>query len=202
MLKLTSKVTNIPKIGPKYEFLLSKLGIFTIKDLIYHVPFRYDDFSKVKKINELKSNEMVSVDARLISINNIFTRNKKRLTKAIIQDETGKAEAIWFNMHYLTKSLEIGEIYRFTGKTEASGSKVSLLAPTQQKINSEDSEGRIIGIYPETEGINSKFLRDKIKFALDNIEIEEFLPDEILKKYNFKKTETIYKAKSGIRNYR
>jgi len=186
MLKLTSKVTNIPKIGPKYEFLLSKLGIFTIKDLIYHVPFRYDDFSKVKKINELKSNEMVSVDARLISINNIFTRNKKRLTKAIIQDETGKAEAIWFNMHYLTKSLEIGEIYRFTGKTEASGSKVNLLAPTQQKINSEDSEGRIIGIYPETEGINSKFLRDKIKFALDNIEIEEFLPDDILKKYHFK----------------
>jgi len=186
MLKLTSKVTNIPKIGPKYEFLLSKLGIMSIKDLIYHVPFRYDDFSKVKKINELKPNKLVSVDARLISINNIFTRNRKRLTKAIIQDDTGKNEAIWFNMHYLTKSLEIGEIYRFTGKTEASGSKVTLLAPTQQKINSEDNEGEILGIYPETEGVNSKFLRDKIKFALDNVEIEEFLPDKILQKYNFK----------------
>jgi ATP-dependent DNA helicase RecG len=186
MLKLSSKVTNIPKIGPKYEFLLSKLGIITIKDLIYHIPFRYDDFSKVKKINELKSNELVSVDARLISINNIFTRNKKRLTKAIIQDETGKSEAIWFNMHYLSKSLEIGEIYRFTGKAEASGSKVTLLAPTQQKINTEDTGGEILGVYPETEGVNSKFLRDKVKFALENVEIEEFLPEKILNKYNFK----------------
>lgn len=186
MLELGSKVTRIPKIGPKYEFLLSKLGIFSIRDLLYHVPFRYEDFSKVKTIKELKPNELASVDARLISINNIFTRNRKRLTKAIIQDDTGKAEAIWFNMHYLTKSLEIGERYRFTGKAEASGSKINLVAPSQQKITTEEKEGEILGVYPETEGVNSKFLRDKIKFSLENIEIEEFLPEYILEKYKFK----------------
>lgn len=186
MLKLSNKVSIIPKVGPKYEFLLSKLGIFSIRDLLYHVPFRYEDFSKIKTIKELKPNELATVDARIMSINNIFTRSRKRLTKAILQDETGKTEAIWFNMHYLAKSLEIGEIYRFTGKTEASGNKVTLLAPSQQKITTDDKEGQIIGIYPETEGVNSKFLRDKIKFALENTEIEEFLPQKILETYNFK----------------
>jgi len=186
MLEISSKITKLPKVGPKYEFLLSKLGIFTVKDLLYHVPFRYDDFSKIKKISELKANELATVDARLISINNIFTRNRKRLTKAILQDETGKAEAMWFNMHYLTKSLEIGERYRFTGKTEASGSKIMLLAPSQQKINLQELPGEILGVYPETEGVNSKFLRDKVKFVLENTQIEEFLPTQILDKYNFK----------------
>jgi ATP-dependent DNA helicase RecG len=186
MLTLESKVTKIPKIGPKYEFLLAKLGIITVKDLLYHTPFRYEDFSKVKKINELNTNELVSIDARLLSINNIFTRNRKKLTKATLLDETGKAEAIWFNMHYLAKSLEIGEIYRFTGKTELSGSKVTLLSPSQQKISAEQNPDEILGVYPETEGVNSKFLRDKIKYALENIEIDEFLPAEIIEKFNFK----------------
>jgi ATP-dependent DNA helicase RecG len=186
MLTLESKVTKIPKIGPKYEFLLAKLGIITVKDLLYHTPFRYEDFSKVKKINELNTNELVSIDARLLSINNIFTRNRKKLTKATLLDETGKAEAIWFNMHYLAKSLEIGEIYRFTGKTELSGSKVTLLSPSQQKISAEQNPGEILGVYPETEGVNSKFLRDKVKYALENIEIDEFLPAEIIEKFNFK----------------
>lgn len=186
MLKISNKVTAIPKVGPKYEFLLSKLGIITIKDLLYHIPFRYDDYSKVKKIKDLNPNELASVDATLISINNIFTRNRKRLTKATIQDESGKTEAMWFNMHYLAKSLEVGEKYRFTGKTDASGSKVILLSPSQQKISTQDSPGEILGVYPETEGVNSKFLRDKVKFALENIEIEEFLPTKILEKYNFK----------------
>jgi RecG-like helicase len=56
MLDLLSKVSKIPKIGPKYEFLLSKLGINTVKDLLFHIPSRYEDYSNLKK-REFKLNQ-------------------------------------------------------------------------------------------------------------------------------------------------
>ena len=105
MPDLNSKVSIIPKVGPKFEFLLSKLGISTIKDLIYHLPSRYEDYSNLKKIKDILPNENITVNGILLSINNVFTRNKKRLTRGILKDETGKIDLIWFNSHFLAKSL-------------------------------------------------------------------------------------------------
>ena len=186
MPDLNSKVSIIPKVGPKFEFLLSKLGINTIKDLIYHLPSRYEDYSNLKKIKDILPNENITVNGILLSINNVFTRNKKRLTRGILKDETGKIDLIWFNSHFLAKSLVVGEKYKLTGLAKPNGSKLTLTAPTIQKIENEAlDKGEIISVYPETEGVNSKFLRDKIRFALDSFQIDEFLPQEILKKYEY-----------------
>jgi ATP-dependent DNA helicase RecG len=101
-------------------------------------------------------------------------------------DETGKLELIWFNMHYLAKSLEVGEKYQLTGVVKPNGSKLSLTSPAIKKLTQEERiDGEIIGVYPETEGVNSKFLRDKIGFALNNVVIEDFLPQEIKSKYEY-----------------
>jgi len=186
MLDLNSKVSKIPKVGPKYEFLLSKLGINTVKDLLYHIPSRYEDYSNLKKIKDLQPNESVTINGILISVDNVFTRNKKRLTKGVLKDDTGKLDLVWFNMHYLVKSLEIGEKYQLTGVVKPNGSKLSLTAPAIKKIEDETkNDGEILGVYPETEGVNSKFLRDKIKYAFENSELEEHLPKEIIEKYSF-----------------
>lgn len=183
MLKLEDSILKLPKIGPKNKFLLEKLGIFTIEDLIYHIPQRYEKFEK-KVIKDLFFGEKTSVRGILISLNNIFTRNRKKLTKAIISDGSGKIECIWFNMHYLSKNLEIGEEYDFYGQVGSSGSKLNLVSPVIRKIEDANNE-EIINIYPLTEGITSNFLREKIQFSFENLEIEEFLPEEILHKYNF-----------------
>jgi len=185
MLKLEDSVLKLPKIGPRNKFLLEKLGIFTIEDLIYHIPQRYEKYEK-KMIKDLFFGEKTSVRGVLISLNNIFTRNRKKLTKATISDGNGKIECIWFNMHYLSKSLEIGEEYEFYGLVGSSGSKLNLVSPTVRKITETNGKNEeIINIYPLTEGITSNFLREKIEFSFENIEIEEFLPEEILHKYNF-----------------
>jgi len=183
MLKLEDSILKLPKIGPKNKFLLEKLGIFTIEDLIYHIPQRYEKFEK-KVIKDLFFGEKTSIRGVLISLINIFTRNRKKLTKAIISDGSGKIECIWFNMHYLSKNLEIGEEYEFYGQVGRSGSKLNLVSPVIRKIEDANNE-EIINIYPLTEGITSNFLREKIQFSFENLEIEEFLPEEILHKYNF-----------------
>ena len=185
MLKLQDSVTKIPKIGPKNKIILEKLGIFTVGDLVYHIPTRYEKFSK-KSISDLIFNEKVSVIATLISVNNIFTRNRKRITKALIKDDSGKTEAVWFNMHYLTKSMEIGEKYEFTGLVGSSGSKLNLISPSIKKIDKIlELPNDINPIYSLTEGVTSNFLREKINYCLENLEIEDFFPREIIEKYNF-----------------
>lgn len=186
MLFLEDKVSLIPKVGPKYTFLLSKLNIFNIKDLLYHVPTRYEDFSNVKKIREILGNESVTTSGILISLKNVFTRNKKKLTTGILKDETGKIDLLWFNSHYLANSLEIGKKYQMNGVVKSSGNKLTLYTPTFKIIeDGQNADGEIVAVYPETEGVTSKFLKEKIKFALENTEVEDFLPDEIIQKYEF-----------------
>lgn len=186
MLFLDDKVSLIPKVGPKYSFLLTKLGINSIKDLLYHVPFRYDDFSNVRKIREVVGNESVTITGILISVKNVVTRNRKKLTTGILKDESGKIDLLWFNSHFIIKNLEIGKKYQLTGTVKSSGNKLTMYSPNYKLIEEgEEASGEILSVYPETEGINSKFLRDKIEFALNNTEIEDYLPKEILEKYQF-----------------
>jgi len=189
MLKLSDPVAAIQKIGPKYRNLLSKLGIFTIEDLLYHFPFRYDDFSEVKKIKDVQAGNLTTVQGVLGPVKNIYTRYRKRLTEAVVEDETGSLKIVWFNSHYLKKTLKPGQKYNFSGKINKYGSKLSMIAPSYELAGEKTiNTGRLVPIYPETSGLSSKWLRTKVKEVLDKeISLEEFLPEEILKDEHFPK---------------
>ena len=108
MLDLAKPVESLSGVGPRYRALLKKLGIETLQDLVYHFPFRYDDYSTVKPIAELLEGESVTFEAKVTRVDNIFTRYGKKLTKAVVADLTGKLDLIWFNQHYIKKQLEVG----------------------------------------------------------------------------------------------
>jgi len=188
MYNIDSPVSVIPKIGPKYKELLTKLEIFTVKDLLYHFPFRYDDFSKVKVINELVEGEEVTIEGTLESLANIFTKNGKRLTKATISDFTGKLDIMWFNQHYLKTMLTKGETYYFSGRVDRFNNKLSLIAPSFELKNENSNNvntGRLVPVYPETAGVSSKYLRTKINDLLSKeTNLKEFIPQNILEKEN------------------
>lgn len=187
MAKLSSLVLKVPKIGPKYQKLLEKLEIKTIRDLIYHFPFRYNDLSATKQINELQANDVVTVKATLDKIVNIYTRNGKRLTKATFSDETGKIDVIWFNMHYLKKSLHPETEYNVSGKIGSFNSKLNFIAPSVERSGGDSvNSGRLVPVYPETAGVSSKWLRSRNNDVLSGlVVIDEFLPDKIIDKYKF-----------------
>lgn len=192
MLKLNSSISKISGIGPSFEILFHNLDIFTVKDLLNHIPTRWEKFSTHQKIADLKPGQQVIIEAELFSIDNIRTRNGKRLTKGIAKDESGKLEITWFNQQYLTKSLKFGNTYRFIGKVDMFGKKLSMIAPKVEEIKNKDNyelenQGEIISIYPETKGLSSKFISSKVKLALENLQDEDFLPEEILNKYGFLK---------------
>jgi ATP-dependent DNA helicase RecG len=185
MVKLTAPVSSLPKIGPKYKKLLEKLKIFTVEDLLYHFPFRYDDFSTQKTIEQLEEGDKITVEAVLTQLDNVYTKYRKRLTRGKIEDKTGTFPIIWFNQHYLKTVLRVGETYKISGKVGIFNKKPCLISP-EFEISSENTvnTGRLVPVYPETSGVSSKWLRTRINDVL-SVEsgFEEFLPEIILNNY-------------------
>ena len=110
MTKLTfeDSVTNIPLIGPQYAKKLEKLDIKTVENLLYHFPFRYQDFGTLKKISGLVAGEPSTICATVEEIRNIYTKFGKRLTKAKVSDSSGSITIWWFNQHYITQNIIAG----------------------------------------------------------------------------------------------
>lgn len=207
MFKLLDPVSKIRGIGPRYLKYLEKLEIKTIKDLLWYFPFRYEDFSKIKKINEVVLNEKTSIIGvvKKISLHRSF---KKRMfiIEALIEDETGQITAIWFNQIYLLKNIPPGTKISLSGKVIMRGKKFVLSNPSYEiisrggekkvsldkrnqraeKIFYEELKhtGRLIPIYSETKGLSSRALRYFIKPLLETTQkVIEPLPDFLLKKY-------------------
>ncbi len=181
---LSTPVDRIPGIGPFYQKKLNKLGIETAEDLLFHFPNRYDDFSCLKFISKIKDGEKCSIKGKVVKIENkrIF-KKKMVLTQAVVEDDTGKLDVVWFNQSYVTKSIKEGEVFLFSGKANFKRNKPVITNPLYQKENEKDSIGEgIVPVYPETRGLTSKWLKATIRNILPELaeKIEETIPEEIL----------------------
>ena len=115
--KLSQEIKNIPKIGPAYQARLEHLGIKTVKDLLYHFPTRYEDFSTRINIADLKVEETACVQGIVESVKMVRVwKRHLTITEIVISDETGKVKALWFNQPYLAKMTPEGSSVRIEGK--------------------------------------------------------------------------------------
>ncbi len=172
-------VQELSLIGPAYGERLERLSIFTVKDLLYHFPFRYQDTRDISTISALKDKGEGTIRAEVITIQTTRTRTGKWLTQAQLTDQTGSIKATWFNQPYLTKSIQKGYTYLFSGKINTKWG-ISLMSPQFEKdplsidlftqtddVTHESREtthlGKLAPVYPETYGVSSKWLRARIK---------------------------------------
>jgi len=188
-LQFDSLVSELPFVGKVYQKKLENLQIYTIKDLLLHIPRRYLDYSKLAKINSLRINEIVTIQGVVNSVKNQLTKKGRRMQIAGIEDETGKILALWFSQPYLISVLFPGRKISLSGKVSWFANKPALISPEFEILkdtNDTTHTGKVSGIYPETSGVSSKWLRSKIKIALNKADLSniEFLSPKILKKYN------------------
>jgi len=194
MLNLDTKIEEVPKIGPAYQKKLKKLGIKTIQDLLFYFPARYDDFSDIIPINQVKVGETICVQGKIISIDQTHTfKRGMEITEVIIEDETGQIPALWFNQPFLAKSLKEDGYICLAGKVSLGKDGIYLSNPAHEIIY-EDSlnenlthTGRIIPVYSETKGVTSRWLRYILKPLLVQFysQVPEILPKEIAEKHKF-----------------
>jgi ATP-dependent DNA helicase RecG len=169
-VNLLSPVSAIPGVGTKYSSKLQKLGIFSIFDLLYHLPFRYEDRSRKAPISTIQAGEIFTVEGLITSIKNEFTKSGKFIQLASITDSSGSINVIWFNQTFLVKSLKNRRVSLY-GKVEFYKNKPSFFSPDYEFLDGESNihTGRIIPVYPETAGVSSRWIRSKIFNLLQNL---------------------------------
>ena len=181
-MDLDSSVGEIPLVGPVYQKRLEKLKIRSIRDLLYHIPIRYNDFSQMAKISHCRVGETLTLRGSLNSLKNQYTKSGKKIQIAEVEDSTGKITIVWFNQPFLTRTLYPGTDLSLSGKIDWFGTKKAMVSPEYEitRLGAETVHtGKIVPVYPETYGVSSKWLRTKIKLAYLTCgeEIKEYLPE-------------------------
>jgi len=180
---LSDSIALLPGIGTQGVRALKTLGVVSVRDLLYYVPFRYDDFSVMKSIASLQAGDTVTIEGTIKTIKSRRSWKRKRLslTEAIIEDSTGALPVLWFNQSYLEETLKPGTKVSLAGTVENRNGLLlvnPLFEPAGQKIHT----GRIVPVYGLTKGLAMRRLRAAIQTALPAAqELMEWLPREVLK---------------------
>lgn len=191
---LNIPIRNLKYFGETAVRKLEKLKIRTVRDLLYHFPNRYEDFSKFNLISQIEPNVAATIKGIILSVKNIqIFRKRMVLTEAVINDDSGAIKAIWFNQPYLANQLKPGQAVNLSGKVVLNKGRLYLSNPIYEIINYGKNKknkkeslhtGRVIPIYPETSGFTSRWIRLLIKPILNLADkIPDVLTPEIKKKY-------------------
>lgn len=184
-MNLSDSVTEIPGIGNAYAKKLERLNIKTVQDLLLHPPSRYIDYSIVSPIANIQEGETVTIRGRVKTITSNFLRGRRlTIQRAVIEDESGEVQLTFFNQPFLV-NMFIGNMVGISGTVKRFGNKLTFDQPEYEVLRSVNGihTGRIVAIYPQTEGISSKWLRVKIALVLDRVEnYDDPIPQELIEK--------------------
>lgn len=168
---------------------LEQLGVRTVKDFLLYFPRTYNDSREFTKIIDIQSNETCTIKGKLTNLFNVSTKYGKKITRGIFTDETGSIEAVWFNQPHLVRMLPGQSEIILSGKAKFSFGKLALQGPSYELIESHKEQihsGRIVPVYHETEGLNSKWVREKLKPLVDHWAelFTEYMPEEIMMEHD------------------
>ena len=184
-MEWNSPVSMLKGIGEQRERKLQKLGISTIEDLLTHYPREYKDRSEIVKIADLPMDEPSTFLAQVKEEGQNSRHGRLVYTRMKVYDETGSVGVLWYNQPYMKNSLKIGEWYLFSGKLQKKYGRKEILSPEVERIGENFAGGRILPVYPASEGISQKMLRNLMEEALSQMSggMREELPLWLRKEY-------------------
>ncbi|MFY9462995.1 MAG: GxxExxY protein [Candidatus Sungiibacteriota bacterium] len=195
MISLETAIASAPKINRRILPALKRLGIAAIRDLLFHFPSRYEEFPEKQVIADIVAGERATIVGAIQKISERRTAKGLRMTEASVSDASGIINVIWFNQPFLARTLKVGDTLRLSGKIARGLRGLTLQNPSYEKITrgAPDSAGAehgihtggIIAIYPETEGMTSRWLRFLIKTYLPSANsLTDPLPQETRTRHN------------------
>ncbi|PJF48456.1 MAG: ATP-dependent DNA helicase RecG [Chloroflexi bacterium] len=185
-LGLDAPVTKVVGIGDFNAQKLARLGVHTIRDLLYYFPTRYDDYSAMKTINQLFYGEQVTLIGRIASVRKHRTRSNLIIVRAVIEDKSGAIECSWFTseryVDHLMKQLSVGREIVISGKVTEYLGRLTFQNPTYEPAEREwITGGSIVPVYRLTEGLQPLLLRRVMKRMVEYwpSRVPEHLPEEV-----------------------
>ncbi|MFH1085275.1 MAG: ATP-dependent DNA helicase RecG [Chloroflexota bacterium] len=165
---LSASVVALKGVSTITAGRLERLDLRTIRDLLYHLPRRYDDYGNLKAINRLVVGEEVTIVAAVRRVHSDRTHTGRSVVRVALTDGTGTVEALWFNQPYLARRfVEGGEIV-VSGRVDQHLGRLRFSAPEWEPLQRQLLHtGRLVPVYPLTEGLSGRWLRRLIRTTLD-----------------------------------
>jgi ATP-dependent DNA helicase RecG len=173
---LVQSIQFLKGVGPARAQMLRRLGIETIGDALALLPRRYDDRTNLKPIRSLQVGTQETFEGTILVSGSSRTGRGRRLYEMIIGDATGTMRCLWFQFHeaYMRQRYRVGQRVIVTGEIRLnaySGQRKEVHHPDLELMEADEREplhtGRIVPVYPATEGLHQKTLRTVIKHIVD-----------------------------------
>lgn len=187
---LDTAIQYLKGVGPKRALLFGRIGVASVRDLLWLVPRRYIDRSQMLAIHELRVGDEATVIGSIAAVAARRTRGFKRLVSVLIRDRSSVIEALWFNRPDLAERFKPNQEIMVSGRVTAFRDKqfvnpsFELLEEGRQEFSGANA---IIPVYPLTEGLSTWVVRAVVRGALNRFgrQVEESLSREILGHYRF-----------------
>ncbi len=183
MLTLSSSLTELKGVGKVRAAAFEKLGLFTLRDVLYHFPRAYQNRGDIKNIVDVRHGDTAAFVLTVGTVpKNALIRRGMTLTKFRAFDSTDSIEVVFFNQPYLKDYFIVGEQYRFYGKiAQGRRNVVMLSSPAYEKYDERIPLSDFVPIYPLADGLNTKALREAVGEALRcaAAELQDPLPESI-----------------------
>lgn len=174
---MDNPVTDIKGVGGEAAKKLAILGVKTVGEMIDYYPRRYDDYSQVLPINQIKPGQ-VTVKAAIKSLAGRYARRGLHITEAVASDEIGSVRLVWFNQPYRAASLKADQEYYISGEFGLHYQRLSIQNASIELVsNFPINTARIVPVYRETKGLKSGQIRRALRETLPVLrELPETLP--------------------------
>ena len=167
---LKKPVQYVKGVGPRRADQLARLGIHTVEDLLYHIPFRYQDRREMRTIRDLATGEDGAAVGQLVRMGRRFMAKRRRwVLEAVVRDETGFLFLMWYHQHrYFQQKYQIGQRVLLFGKVDLGmkGGKW-MIHPDMELVDEEDETSRILPIYNKTTEMTVAAMRRLVHGAVD-----------------------------------
>ncbi|MGD8814299.1 MAG: ATP-dependent DNA helicase RecG [Anaerolineales bacterium] len=181
---LEAPLTRIQGIGPKSAKTLQKLDLETLGDLLWHMPRRYDDYSKLKTINRLWYGEEITIIGTVDDMQVRTARGgKMKIVEAKISDGTGSLRLTWFNQPWIADRLKPGRAVVVSGKVDQYLGRLTMNNPEWEPLERKQLHtNRIVPVYPLTAGITAKWIRRLMNNVVPRLapRVQDSLPASVL----------------------
>ena len=178
--RLQDPIQYLKGVGPRRAEHFARLGVRTGRDLLYHVPHRYEDATRVDQIGSLRPGDDATVIGEVVAKGVLPTRKRLRIFRAVLKDSSGLIECAWPGQPWLDRQISKGDLLLVMGSVGFFHGRQ--LRPREHTILAREGEildkGRVFPVYPATEGLSHRQIRGIVEANLDEL-LEEAIGREV-----------------------
>ena len=161
----STPVSVLPGVSGARLAAMERLGIDTVRDLLYHLPRRYEDSRAVTPLAELRPGEVQTARVSVTSASlRVTSKQRMKIVEASLRDDTGTAAAVWFKQPFLLAQMQRLPDLMVSGRVARNLDRLVFQNPKFERVHSGQRHvGVLAPVYPEADGLTSRFLRTAIE---------------------------------------